>query len=297
LSNQFSAGKHWELTSSPSTVVSYSKELATRLHACHLVADLLVREQRSYHRELTNARRPDPRVYSLGDIVFASRAVKSNSSQGQVDKLQYAFTGPWHVIAILKGASYELEHCDKKNRKEKKHASNLSPYPTELIPFEPVDSADTRYGQIYKPITAHPFKEAGIKEFSPIQPFKTSTNLIQISQCAAFHWPSLSELNDEIAPFPWASNEERLRYLEGDSVTKLPVLTTGPPPAAPIHTVPSVPEIHLLIAAIIKSTDRLFFISHSIGANEAQEWQLARVAFSDSVSIYPSCTLDGRFLF
>jgi hypothetical protein len=41
----------------------------------------------------------------------------------------------------------------------------------------------------------------------------------------------------------------------------------------------------------------VFFVSHSIGANDAQEWHLARVAFHDSVSIYPSCTLDGRFLF
>ncbi len=76
----FSTGKHWELTSSPSTVVSYSKELAMRLHACRLVANLLVRKQHSYHLELINACRPDPRIYLLGDIVFALRAVKSNSS-------------------------------------------------------------------------------------------------------------------------------------------------------------------------------------------------------------------------
>ena len=40
----------------------------------------------------------------------------------------------------------------------------------ELIPFQPVNGADTRYGQLYKPISAHPFKEAGIKGFAPIQP-------------------------------------------------------------------------------------------------------------------------------
>jgi hypothetical protein len=50
--------------------------------------------------------------------------------------MQYASTGPWRVIAILKGAYYDLEHCDNNKRKEKKHASNLSPYPTELIPFQ-----------------------------------------------------------------------------------------------------------------------------------------------------------------
>jgi hypothetical protein len=37
----FSSGKHWELTSLPSTVVLYSKELATRLSACCQVAELL----------------------------------------------------------------------------------------------------------------------------------------------------------------------------------------------------------------------------------------------------------------
>jgi hypothetical protein len=67
----FSSGLHWELTSSPSTVVSYSKELATCLSACREVAQLLVEEQRSYHCELVDARRPDPHTYSVGDIVFA----------------------------------------------------------------------------------------------------------------------------------------------------------------------------------------------------------------------------------
>jgi hypothetical protein len=293
----FSTNKHWELTSLPSTVVKYLKELATCLSACRQVAKILVREQRSYHRELINAHRPDPQIYSLGDIVFALRAVKSVAIQGHVDKLQYAFTGPWHNSAILTGASYELEHCNNPSKKEKKHASDLSPYPTELIPFQPVDGPDTQYGQIYKPISAHPFKEAGLKGFSPLQPFKLAANLAQTDQCTVFLWPSLSELNDKIAPFPWASDAEYERYLTGDSISTLPVLTSGPPPAAPTHTTPTVPAIHLLTAAIIKSMDQLFFVSHSIGANDAWEWRLARLAFSNSVSLYPSCMLDGQFLF
>ena len=72
---------------------------------------------------------------------------------------------------------------------------------------------------------------------------------------------------------------------------------TGPPPAAPNHPILSIPAIHLLTAAIIRSTDCLFFVFHSIGANDARQWRLAWVAFNDSVSIYPSCKLDGRFLF
>ncbi len=73
----FSTNKQWELTLLPSSVVTYLKELATCLSACHQVAELLVREQRSYHWELINARRPDPQIYSLGDIDFARGAVKS----------------------------------------------------------------------------------------------------------------------------------------------------------------------------------------------------------------------------
>jgi hypothetical protein len=82
------------------------------LAACHLVTKLLVCEQHSYHHELINAHCPNPRLCSIGDIVFARRAVRSDSSCGQIDKLQYAFTEQWRILAILKGASYEIVHCD-----------------------------------------------------------------------------------------------------------------------------------------------------------------------------------------
>ena len=121
-----------------------SKELATRLSVCRKVAELLVEEQRAYHREYINARRPDPQIYSIGNIVFARQAVRSNAAQKIVNKLQFAFTGPWRITTVLKRASYELEHCHKPGCKEKKHALDLSPYPLKLIPFQPVDKADTR---------------------------------------------------------------------------------------------------------------------------------------------------------
>jgi hypothetical protein len=125
-----------------------------------------------------------------------------------VDKLQCAFTGPWVIKAQLKGASYELEHCKVAGKREKKHAADLSPYPVELIPFHPVDGADSCYGQLYKPIGLHPFKEAGIKGFAPLTPFKAAANLTTTGHCTKFHGPSLSELNDEIAPLWWHDNSE-----------------------------------------------------------------------------------------
>ncbi len=211
--------------------------------------------------------------------------------------MQYAFTGPWVIKAQLKGASYELKHCKVAGKREKKHAADLSPYPVELIPFHPVDGADSGYGQLYKPITLHPFKEAGIKGFPPLKLFKVAANLATTGHCAEFHWPSLSELNDEIAPFQWHDEAEFRRYMNGNFIATLPVFNTGLPPAAPKHTIPTIPAIHLLTAAIIQSSDKLFFVSHSIGSNNAREWRLARVAFQDSMSLYPLCTQDGRYLF
>jgi len=125
----YSTNKHWELTSSPTSAESYSRDLATGLSALREVTHLLVKEHRAYHCELRNSHHPDQCTYSVGDIVFARRATRSDAAKGRVDKLTYAFTGPWHITALPKGASYELEHCSTPNRKEMKHASDLSPYP------------------------------------------------------------------------------------------------------------------------------------------------------------------------
>ena len=74
---------------------------------------------------------------------------------------------------------------------------------------------------------------------------------------------------------------------------------TGPPPllllpAEPIT--PSPPSITALAPLIISSTDKLFFIAHKIGSANCYEWHLVRVAFQDSVLLYPPCLQDGRFL-
>ena len=73
------------------------------------------------------------------DIVFARCATRSIASKGRVGKLEYKFTKPWKIIEPLKGASYAIEHCLTPTRMEKKHASDLTPYPLELIPFKPID--------------------------------------------------------------------------------------------------------------------------------------------------------------
>jgi hypothetical protein len=108
-----------------------------------------------------------------------ARPTQSDASKGRVDKTTYTFTRPWCITATLKEPLYKHEHCSTSHRKEKKYASNLSLYLLELIPFQPLDGPDTQYGQLHKPITAHPFKEADINRFNPITHY-TLQNICQL---------------------------------------------------------------------------------------------------------------------
>jgi hypothetical protein len=90
----FSTGKHAELYSVAGTIKSYSKQLASCLTCCCAAAKLLVKEQCCWHRELVNSRRWDPQIYSIGDVVFARHATRSDSKWGLVDNLMHPFTGP-----------------------------------------------------------------------------------------------------------------------------------------------------------------------------------------------------------
>jgi hypothetical protein len=182
----YSSGKHWQLTSSPATVESYSKQLAVRLSACCEVAELLVNEQRPWHRALINSRCRDPRIYSPGDIVFARRATRSDASRECIGKLEYKLIGPWRIVESLHGSSYSIAYCLHPKRFEKKHASDLTPYPAELISFEPIDGADTQYGQLYWPIGANPFKEAGLKGFDPPAPFQVAQLFLDVGDFKDF---------------------------------------------------------------------------------------------------------------
>ncbi len=86
--------------------------------------------------------------------------------------------------------------------------------------------------------------------------------------------------------------------LTNDNPISPPVMYNGPPPSLPIASKPEplTPAISTLAPKIISSTDKLFFIAHKIGTADCREWHLVRVAFQDSISLYPSCLQDGRFL-
>ena len=65
-----------------------------------------------------------------------------------------------------------------------------------------------------------PYKEAGIDGFNPPQPFAIASHFARRGDYKDFHWPTLAELNDELWPFPWVDDDERLRILSGDDVVE-----------------------------------------------------------------------------
>jgi len=192
--------------------------------------------------------------------------------------------------AKLKGASYKIEHCSTKKRK-KRHASDLSPYPAELLPLQPLDGADNQFGQINRKIMDDPFIQAGIKGFQPSSPFRAPSNFLSADTGKSFHWPTLAEMNNKLFPYPWLPDDAVAAFEEEDMVTNSPGFYTGPPPSKPHYSAPGVPPANVLVQRIIASSDKLFFISHHIGSGDK-----VCVAFDATMSLYSSCAVDGRYL-
>jgi hypothetical protein len=51
-----------------------------------------------------------------------------------------------------------------------------------------------------------------------------------------------------------------------------------------------------LVADIIKSDDKLFFISYSPPNQTRCEWRLVQIDFPSTMKLHPSCLQDGKFL-
>ncbi len=287
----FSTNKHWELTSTPASVQSYARDLATHLTASRETAKILVKEQRAMHREFINSRQPHPRLYSVGNIVFAKRAVQSNAARGRVDKLSYPFTGPWKILQKLNRASYEIEHCLTKHI-NKKHLSALSPYPSEIIPFKPVNGADNQLGQLNKQVSGSPYIQAGIDGFKQPKPFHVSEHYLTTqTDIMPFHWPTLEEMNSKLFS---PNNVYELSTIAVDE--NFLILYAGPPPSGPSPYSPTIPPANILAQKIVSSSDKLFFLSIPIGLGKVHEWRLVRVALKALMSSYPLCLTNGRYL-
>ena len=192
----FSTEQHQLLTSIPLKVNSFAADQARLLTCSRELAKELIHFHRAYHSEHIIKMRPDPRVYSIGDHVFAKRAVKSDKKRGLVDKLMNEFTGPWVVTAKLKGSSYEIQNKSS-GVFSKRHAAHISPYPDQLLPFMPIDGPANRFGQLHTPIQKDPYINAGLKGFASTQPFTIATAISAIQSLDKIKFPSLAELNTD----------------------------------------------------------------------------------------------------
>jgi hypothetical protein len=114
----------------------------------------------------------------------------------------HPFTGPWRIVASLPGASYKLEFASNPKQCKKLHASDLLPYPPELLLFQPVDELDNQYSQLYKPIGNSPYKAARIKVFKPPQHFAIAAHFVHWGDFCDFHFPTLSNLYNKFKPIP-----------------------------------------------------------------------------------------------
>ena len=119
-----------------------------------------------------------------------------------------AFTGPWEIVGIGHGSSYDLKHAIT-GKLGKSHAAHLSPFPHQLVPFEPLDGPDTAYGQLYKGMEKDPYKDASIQGFQPYEPYReevAATTLLSVTSTPfPSHFPTLAELNAEIDD--WTSDK------------------------------------------------------------------------------------------
>ena len=88
----------------------------------------MIHHHQAYHNEYINHRRPNPRLFCVGDHVFANRFVKSIKKRVIVGELMESYTGPWKITGKIKGSSYALEYRETK-KIGKHHAAHLYTYP------------------------------------------------------------------------------------------------------------------------------------------------------------------------
>ena len=301
--------------------LQYSDELRLRLKSSREIYKILIEEHRCMHREYINARRPDPFLFNLGDFVWCRRQIQSNKKRGIVGKLRFKQTGPWKIIEKMKGGSYKLQLCENEKRTDKKHASELSMFPEKLIPYPQLSGTDHAYSKINKKITDNPFSEAGIKGYTGYdlaQPWQIKNSHASFAKCAPSAYlkvddfPSVHDLNDELRRDTLYGNNKGLvsssttQCSNHNDASKNKITVPGQPAESeeplPIsclisNALPSLPETASeLMAAIINSNDKLFFIRYKIPTLARTEWRLVQIDLTASINKNPSALSNGRVL-
>eukprot|EP00957_Ditylum_brightwellii_P127592 9730488-Ditylum_brightwellii.AAC.1 len=83
-----------KLTSEQKDIYNFAQSQAQLLKKSREIHRVLINENRAYHRELANAKRPDPTSYEVSNLVFSQVEIKSDSKKGRVGKLTPNMTKP-----------------------------------------------------------------------------------------------------------------------------------------------------------------------------------------------------------
>jgi hypothetical protein len=188
----------------------------------------------------------------------------------------------------------------------KKHGTDLYPCPQYIKPFPHVKSSDYQFGNIHKGITSHPYQNAAISEFNPATPWAAPAAYADL---VMEPFPSLTELDAGYDSWPESGNP----FLHDETAFpcglrhKAPIPTTGytnlasldPATLSPLQllsTSTTDRTFSKLVADIIGSNDKLFFIAHSPANQSRREWKLVQLDFITTMKLHPGCLQDGKFL-
>lgn len=303
----FTSRQHITFLVSPSAVKSYAEEMLGLLEKCQEVYKILIHEHRALHRELRNSQLRDPRKFKVGDRVFARVQVQSKKSKGQVKKLSYRTRGPYKVVKLHPSGSYDLQSMHSPNQVEiKKHGSDLYSCPQIIQPHTHVKSSDHLFGNFHKGISAHPYENASIQGFKPASPWAAPAAFADVTMEP---FPTVEELDAEYDSWPESGNpfQHEEDSFSGGQNSQTPAMATGNIRVDGSDQAIALPlqmssestgsrSFAQLIADIVKSEDKLFFVAHKLPNQSRREWKLVQLDFGLSMKLHPSCLQDGKFI-
>jgi hypothetical protein len=123
---EYTKSKYTPIHTSTIELQKYSEMQEIILSQSREIFRILIQKHRAMHRKYINARRPDPLIYQIRDLVFARRTVQSNRQKGRVGKVTIKHTGPWKITESLPGGSYQLQHLKSGYNDKNIHIPALS---------------------------------------------------------------------------------------------------------------------------------------------------------------------------
>jgi hypothetical protein len=209
-----------------------------------------------------------------------------------VQKSSYVKRGPHKIIKDHKSGACELLPTHGRSKATiKKHGSDLCLSPQHLTPHRPIASSDQVFSELNKKTVSEPHKIIGLEGHEPAQPWGAPAATMGMQFAATIDmppFPTVQDLDNEFDGFPDSGNP----FIERETPiqpSKQPIVFAAniqPPRAA-----------SLIVADVIRSEDKLFFMSCSQERSQRRkEWKLVRVDFKGSLQKNPACIQNGKFL-